>query len=60
MPSRFNTIYLGSAEDAADALEDDSESSVDEVRNGLVNALRRIARLEFELNSLSRATRQED
>lgn len=43
--SRFNTLYLGQADDAANELEDD-EGSVNDVKFALINALRRIAVLE--------------
>jgi len=49
--SRFNTLYLGRAEDAAEALEGSPaelyhDPSADELRVALINALRRIEQLE--------------
>ncbi len=50
MTSRFNTLYLGSAEEAAEVLQE--EATVDELRVALVNALNRIASLEQRLTQL--------
>jgi hypothetical protein len=47
MTSRFNTLFRGSAEDAANELENnDSGTTQDEQRLALINALRRIEALE--------------
>jgi hypothetical protein len=53
--SRFNTLYLGEAADAADELESpdaDPEADLDEVRVALINALRRIDKLERQVAQL--------
>jgi hypothetical protein len=47
--SRFNTLLHGSAEEAADALED-TPADEQELRVALQNALRRIAKLEDEMD----------
>lgn len=50
--SRFNTLYLGEPGDAAEELEHahgDPEADRDEIRVALINALRRIERLERAL-----------
>lgn len=57
MSSRFNTIYLGEPGEAADALENfygvsADEIDTDELRRGLINALRRIADLERRVANL--------
>ncbi len=52
--SRFNTLYLGEPADAADELEiadADPEADRDEIRVALINALRRIDKLESELEN---------
>jgi hypothetical protein len=55
--SRFNTLYLGEPDEAADILEcdDNPVESLTEVRVALTNALRRIARLERELRKANEA-----
>jgi hypothetical protein len=62
MSSRFNTCYLGSAEDAAEEVECLGSGSTnydgdenDLVRVALVNALRRIARLEKAIAGMGAA-----
>jgi alkanesulfonate monooxygenase SsuD/methylene tetrahydromethanopterin reductase-like flavin-dependent oxidoreductase (luciferase family) len=54
MSSRFNTLYLGHPDTAADALENVHEAGEDlpELRIALINALRRIAKLEREISIL--------
>lgn len=55
MASRLNTLYLGSAADAADALEvleARCEIAQDDLRLALINALRRIQLLEEQLARL--------
>lgn len=54
MASRFNTLYRGSAHEAAEILEMESDVSresttVDELRIALINALRRIEVLEGQM-----------
>jgi len=49
--SRFNTLYLGEAADAAAELED-SDADNDELRAALQNALRRIDQLERQVATL--------
>lgn len=51
MSSRFNTLYLGEAAEAAQALENtgarsNTDRNVDELRVALINALNKIDRLE--------------
>jgi hypothetical protein len=48
--SRFNTLYLGEAADAADALADEAADE-QELRAALQNALRRIDKLERALEN---------
>lgn len=55
MSSIFNTLYLGSAKDAADALEDAEALTQGELRAALINALRRIAELEASAKHSSAA-----
>lgn len=54
MSSRFNELYRGEPGDAADQLED-TEASEQELRAGLINALRRIAVLEARVLQLQTA-----
>ena len=49
--SRFNTLLLGSAERAAEALSD-GDASTEELHAALCNALRIIARLEEQIKVL--------
>ena len=51
MSSRFNELYLGEPGDAADQLED-LPASEQELRAALINALRRIERLEAQVLNL--------
>jgi hypothetical protein len=49
MTSRVNVLYRGSAADAADELEQNQrpvETTIDELRLALINALRKIDALE--------------
>jgi len=54
--SRFNTLYLGDAKSAADELDSstESESTLDDLRVALINALGKIAELEQEVRILKR------
>lgn len=54
MSSRFNELYRGQPGDAADQLEDE-EASEQELRAALINALRRIERLEAQVLNLQTA-----
>ena len=49
--SRFNTLYRGSASDVVDELDDDkiTETTVDDLRLALINAMRRIESLELSV-----------
>lgn len=53
--SRFNALYQGEPDDAADLLEIDDRNdgcTADELRVALLNALRRIATLERKVVDL--------
>jgi len=66
MASRFNTLLLGSAEDAADILEaigadyHGAPDTQEYMRLALTNALRRIAALERQLDRLHHTNTQAD
>ena len=49
--ARFNTLYLGEPTEAADELED-TDADNGELRAALINALRRIDRLERQVANL--------
>lgn len=55
MSSKFNELYRGEPADAADQLED-QEASEQELRAALINALRRIDRLEQQVARAQPAT----
>ena len=58
MASRFNTLYLGQPSEAADELEGgQEETTVDELRIALINALRRIDALQTDVQTLGSMTR---
>lgn len=50
--SRFNELYRGAPGNAADQLED--EATEEELRAALINTLRRIERIESQLQSFER------
>lgn len=50
--SRFNTLYLGSAERVADELESETETTVDDLRVALINAMGMITKLQQEVTEL--------
>lgn len=56
--SRFNALYLGTAEEAAAALVDD-DGSVDELRVALINALLKIDALEKKVTKLTSTEQRE-
>lgn len=47
--SRFNTLYNGQSQDAADELESRYEITTDDLRIALINALRKIDSLEHQI-----------
>jgi hypothetical protein len=56
MSDRFNELYRGDPGDAANHLED-QEASEQELRAALINALHRIQKLEFDMESLQEFVR---
>jgi len=54
--SRFDTLYLGSAQEVSDELDSstETETTVDDLRAALVNATKLIAELQQEVRLLKR------
>lgn len=50
--SRFNTLYLGEPERVVEELESETESTVDDLRVALINAMVRIDKLQQKVTEL--------